>query len=58
MDRVRGISEAELVRESVMRRPRRWSAREKAQIAQEAQRRPEGSCKRSYIPHIADLIAR
>lgn len=38
MDGVQGITEAEPVRESVTRRRRMWSAREKAQIVAEAQR--------------------
>jgi transposase len=38
MDGVEGISEAEPVRGSAVRRRRTWSAREKAQIVEEAQR--------------------
>jgi len=38
MDGVQGITEAEPVRESVTRRRRRWPAREKARIVEEAQR--------------------
>jgi transposase len=37
-DGVQGITEVEPVRDSVARRRRRWSAREKAQIVEEAQR--------------------
>jgi transposase len=38
MDGVQGITEAQTVRESAIRRRRRWSAREKAQIVEETRR--------------------